>query len=85
MASQDRAPVGATPVQGDGILGSQRPNHRQLLESWDRVGMDKDTLKYATPSYYLENVRINHQSSERIRTLLKKVDKEYLAQHELDD
>ena len=37
------------------------------------------------PSYYLDNVRINHQSSERIRNLLKKVDKEYLTQLELDD
>ena len=66
-------------------MSGQRPNNHQLLEYCDRVGMDQTSLRYATPAYYLDNVRINHQSSERIRDLLKKVDKEYLTQLELDE
>ena len=51
----------------------------ELLQYCREKGLDSESLKYTQPDYYIENVQVSNHDSEKIKEMMRNVDRKVVA------
>jgi hypothetical protein len=60
-------------------LNEKQIRLEELLQYCRDQGLDSETLKYTQPDYYIENVQVSSYDNEKIKEMMRNVDRKVVA------